>query len=139
LNYIATTKALLKRVAVCADIVTDYLDNYANLKIIPFIQLLKPNLTIYGQSSSITERLPNDSQISNQALNLHQRLRRNQWTEHTFRSINWDGTRQALDTMEKSAQICIIKFAIGATTFPRAATCTGQAENDKYPACFAHC
>ena len=39
-------------------------------------------------------------------------MERNNWSRHTFRSINWDVPGKALDILENSARIFIVKFAL---------------------------
>jgi hypothetical protein len=61
-------------------------------------------------------------------------MARDQWIDHPFRSINWEVPSKALDNLESSAQIFIIKFAHGRLP-TRRHMCLGEVETDKCPAC----
>jgi hypothetical protein len=62
-------------------------------------------------------------------------MTRNNWTEPTFRSINWTVPSKALLTLERSTQIFIIKFAHDHLPTRRHMYRIKQAETDKCPAC----
>ena len=62
-------------------------------------------------------------------------MARNNWTLQTFQSINWDVPGKALETLEHSAQIFIVKFAHEHLPTRRHMHRIKRAETDKCPAC----
>ena len=60
---------------------------------------------------------------------------RNGWNLNTFRLINWDVPGKALDALENSAHIFIVKFAHDHLPTRRHMHRTGRAESDKCPVC----
>jgi hypothetical protein len=121
---------------VCTDhLATDFLDNYAEAsKIIPFIRPSQASLTIQGET--ITRRFANRLRQAASGPPLRERIIiRNHWTAETFTSINWEAPGKALDTLEHSTQIVIIKFAHGHLPTRKHMLRIGEAETDKCPAC----
>jgi hypothetical protein len=114
---------------------TDYLDNYADpSKLVPFIPASKASLTIDGET--ITRRYAQRLRQASNSPRICQRLMlRNNWNDNTFRSINWDAPGKALNTLENSAKIFIIKFAHDHLPTRRHMQRIGRAESDKCPAC----
>jgi hypothetical protein len=114
---------------------TDYLDNYADpSKLVPSIPASQASLSINGET--INRRYAQRLRLASNGPALRQRIMlRNQWTYNTFRSINWEVPNSALDTMENSAQIFIIKFAHDHLPTRRHMHRIGKAETDKCPAC----
>jgi hypothetical protein len=114
---------------------TDYLDNYADpSKLVPFIPASHASLIIDGET--ITRRFATRLRQAASSPRLCQRLMtRNAWTPNTFRSINWLVPGKALDTLEHSAQIFIVKLAHDHLPTRRHMRRIGRAESDKCPAC----
>ena len=72
-------------------------------EIVPFIPAYKASLTINGES--ITRRFAQRLQKAASSPQLCNKLmERNNWSSHTFESINWEVPGKALDTLENSAK-----------------------------------
>jgi hypothetical protein len=114
---------------------TDYLDNHAKpSSIVPFIPASGARLNING--ITINRRFPQQLRLAASGPNICTHLMtRNNWTEPTFRSINWTVPSKALLTLERSTQIFIIKFAHDHLPTRRHMYRIKQAETDKCPAC----
>jgi hypothetical protein len=62
-------------------------------------------------------------------------MAKNEWSLNTFRSINWDVPGNALQTLENSARIFIVKFAHDHLPTRRHMHWIKKASTDKCPAC----
>jgi hypothetical protein len=90
---------------------TDFLANYAEpSKLVPFIPASQASLTIHGET--ITRRCASRlRQAANSPRICQHLMARNDWTYATFRSINWEASGKAMNTLENSVKIFIVKFA----------------------------
>jgi hypothetical protein len=114
---------------------TEYLDNYsARSATVPFIPASQASLTIDGVT--ITRRYAQSLRQAASSPRICKKLMaRNNWTLQTFRSINWEVPGKALETLEHSAQIFIVKFAHEHLPTRRHMRRIKRAETDKCPAC----
>ena len=114
---------------------TDYLDNYAEpSKLVPFIPASQASLTIHGET--ITRRFAQRlRQAANSPRLCKKLMAKHGWSRTTFRSINWEVPGKALDTLENSAQIFIVKFAHEHLFTRRHMHRIKRAAHDKCPAC----
>jgi hypothetical protein len=90
---------------------TDFLDNHAEpAKLMPFIPASQASLTIHGET--ITRRCASRlRQAANSPRICQHLMATNDWTYATFRSMNWEAPGKAMNTLENSVKIFIVKFA----------------------------
>jgi hypothetical protein len=116
-------------------VATDCLEHFADSsKPVPFIPASKASLTINGETNTprYAQRL---RQTASNPRICKRLMAHNNWSSNTFSSINWDVPGQALNTLENSAKIVIIKFAHDHLHTRRHKHRIKQAESDKCPAC----
>jgi hypothetical protein len=88
--------------------------NYAEpSKIAPFIPAPQASLTINGETIARrhAKQLRQPAAVSGSPRTCKRLIARNDWSLDAFCSINWDIPVKALETLENSAQVFIIKFA----------------------------
>ena len=114
---------------------TDHLDfDSESSERVPFITPSKASLTIQGKT--ITRRFAQRLRQTASGPNLRKRMiLQNNWSERTFKEINWAVPGKALQTLEHSARIFIIKFAHEHLPTRKHMMRIGKAETDQCPSC----